>query len=337
MVLQEYKWMSVSTPRAPLHRSCRLRSQSALSGVPLVVARQADGIFVSLQHQLCLGVLARHSLAVEDFLGFEHHLKQQLACVYPQCCHELHTAVIAERAKQQNDILNPTNGQLQEINTETVRDKKLITAHMYPLLTEAVEVVAVWPAGDSEKHGWATARARAQRRSGQMGQQMGKEAKPRLICSIENPEATPRDGRKREGDTGKYKAEEGFGLRIPRSAQSGNPTPRDSGPAVWIHKEAPSNGFLMGSRLKTDGLTEGMGTTVCTAGRFLLVAPLTKPEDEEGAGAASVAPAEAEAKMLGVPPAVSPEELLLLPLPTGKLPGEVFFTGTITLLQETHR
>jgi len=39
MVLQEYKWMSVSTPRAPLHRSCRLRSQSALSGFPLVVAR----------------------------------------------------------------------------------------------------------------------------------------------------------------------------------------------------------------------------------------------------------------------------------------------------------
>jgi len=46
-------------------------------------------------------------------------LKQQLACVYPQCCHELHTAVIAERAKQQDDILNPTNGQLQELNTET--------------------------------------------------------------------------------------------------------------------------------------------------------------------------------------------------------------------------
>lgn len=35
----------------------------------------------------------------------------------------------------------------------------------------------------------AAARVRAQRRSGQMGQQMGKEAKPRLICSIENPES----------------------------------------------------------------------------------------------------------------------------------------------------
>lgn len=48
--------------------------------------------------------------------------------------------------------------------------------------------------------------------------------------------------------------------------------------------------------------------------------------------------AEAAAKMLGVLPAVSPAEVLLL-LPTvltARLPGEVFFTGTTTLLQETH-
>lgn len=61
-----------------------------------------------------------------------------------------------------------------------------------------------------------------------------------------------------------HPAEEGFGLRIPRSAQSGNPPPRGSGPAVWIHKEAPSNGFLMGSRRKTDGLTEGMLNISCS-------------------------------------------------------------------------
>ncbi len=47
---------------------------------------------------------------------------------------------------------------------------------------------------------------------------------------------------------------------------------------------------------------------------------------------------EAAAKMLEVLPAVSPAEVLLL-LPTvltARLPGEVFFTGTTTLLQETH-
>lgn len=38
-------------------------------------------------------------------------------------------------------------------------------------------------------------------------------------------------------------------------------------------------------------VSSGMGATVCTAGRFLLVAPLTKLEDEEVEGAASVAPA----------------------------------------------
>lgn len=59
-------------------------------------------------------------------------------------------------------------------------------------------------------------------------------------------------------------AEEGFGLRIPQSTHSGNPPPHVSGPAVWIHKEAPSNGFLMGSRRKTDGLTEGMLNISCS-------------------------------------------------------------------------
>lgn len=59
-------------------------------------------------------------------------------------------------------------------------------------------------------------------------------------------------------------AEEGFGLRIPQRAHSGNPPPQGSGPAVWIHKEAPSNGFLMGSRHKTDGLTEGMLNISCS-------------------------------------------------------------------------
>lgn len=46
---------------------------------------------------------------------------------------------------------------------------------------------------------------------------------------------------------------------------------------------------------------------------------------------------EAEAKMLGVLPAATPAELLLLPtVLTARLPVEVFFTGTTTLLQETH-
>lgn len=53
-------------------------------------------------------------------------------------------------------------------------------------------------------------------------------------------------------------AEEGFGLRIPQRTHSGNPPP------VWFHKEAPSNGFLMGSRRKTDGLTEGMLNISCS-------------------------------------------------------------------------
>lgn len=39
-------------------------------------------------------------------------------------------------------------------------------------------------------------------------------------------------------------------------------------------------------------VSSGMGATVCTAGRFLLVAPLTKLEEEELLeAAASVAPA----------------------------------------------
>lgn len=40
-------------------------------------------------------------------------------------------------------------------------------------------------------------------------------------------------------------------------------------------------------------VSSGMGATVCTAGRLLLVAPLTKPEDEEAEeeeATASVAP-----------------------------------------------
>lgn len=37
-------------------------------------------------------------------------------------------------------------------------------------------------------------------------------------------------------------------------------------------------------------VSSGMGATVCTAGRFLLVAPLTKLEEEEVEAAASVAP-----------------------------------------------
>lgn len=49
--------------------------------------------------------------------------------------------------------------------------------------------------------------------------------------------------------------------------------------------------------------------------------------------------AEAAAKILGVLPAVSPAEVLLLLLPTVltvRLPGEGFFTGTTTLLQGIH-
>lgn len=38
--------------------------------------------------------------------------------------------------------------------------------------------------------------------------------------------------------------------------------------------------------------SSGMGATVCTAGRFLLVAPLTKLEEEEVVGGASAGPAE---------------------------------------------
>lgn len=47
----------------------------------------------------------------------------------------------------------------------------------------------------------------------------------------------------------------------------------------------------------------------------------------------------AAAKMLGVLPAVSPAEVVLLLLPTvltARLPGEIFFTGTTTLLQDIH-
>lgn len=38
-------------------------------------------------------------------------------------------------------------------------------------------------------------------------------------------------------------------------------------------------------------VSSGMGATVCTAGRFLLVAPLTKLEEDVVEGAASVGPA----------------------------------------------
>lgn len=37
-------------------------------------------------------------------------------------------------------------------------------------------------------------------------------------------------------------------------------------------------------------VSSGMGATVCTAGRFLLVGPLTKPDEEAVVAAASVAP-----------------------------------------------
>lgn len=39
-------------------------------------------------------------------------------------------------------------------------------------------------------------------------------------------------------------------------------------------------------------VSSGMGATVCTAGRLLLVAPLTKLEEAVAQGAASVGPAE---------------------------------------------
>lgn len=42
-------------------------------------------------------------------------------------------------------------------------------------------------------------------------------------------------------------AEDRSEQRIPQSAHSGNPPLQVFGPADWIHKEAPSNGFLMGS------------------------------------------------------------------------------------------
>lgn len=46
---------------------------------------------------------------------------------------------------------------------------------------------------------------------------------------------------------------------------------------------------------------------------------------------------DAAAKILGVLPAVSPAEVLLLPtVLTIRLPGYGFFTGTTTLLQEIH-
>lgn len=61
------------------------------------------------------------------------------------------------------------------------------------------------PAGDSEKPGWAAARARAYRRQGQMGQQMGKEAEPPLICSTENPESGHTQKREEEGEGQKEK------------------------------------------------------------------------------------------------------------------------------------
>lgn len=59
-------------------------------------------------------------------------------------------------------------------------------------------------------------------------------------------------------------AEEGFGQQIPRRTHSDNPPSQGSVPAVWIHKEAPTNGFLMGSWQKTDGLTEGMLNISCS-------------------------------------------------------------------------
>ncbi|KAG7243071.1 hypothetical protein INR49_016446 [Caranx melampygus] len=112
------------------------------------------------------------------------------------------------------------------------------------------------PVGDSEKPGWAETSAWACRGSGQMGQQMGKGAELPQICSTEIPESGHTHRRTDEESRQKVElpAEEGFGLRIPRSTYSGNP--QGSGPAVWIHKEAPSNGFLMGSQCKNDGLTE---------------------------------------------------------------------------------
>lgn len=49
----------------------------------------------------------------------------------------------------------------------------------------------------TQKPGWAQAWTWASRRPGQMGQQMGKEAEPPLICSTENT-VWPHPGRKRE-------------------------------------------------------------------------------------------------------------------------------------------
>lgn len=43
--------------------------------------------------------------------------------------------------------------------------------------------------------------------------------------------------------------------------------------------------------LMFSAVSSGMGATVCTAGRFLLVAPLTKVDEELAEGGASVAPA----------------------------------------------
>lgn len=64
-----YSWVDVVSGLKEV-LVCRLTTQV----VHLLLLQQADRIFVSLQHQLCLGVLACHSLAVEDFLGFEHHV-----------------------------------------------------------------------------------------------------------------------------------------------------------------------------------------------------------------------------------------------------------------------
>ena len=53
--------------------------------------------------------------------------------------------------------------------------------------------------GDSVKPGWAAARARAQTGPGQMGQQMGQEAEPPLICSTRNPESGHTQRHEEEG------------------------------------------------------------------------------------------------------------------------------------------
>lgn len=46
--VREYKWISVSTPRAPLHRSCRLPSQPALSGAAAASPQRCSGPFTVL-------------------------------------------------------------------------------------------------------------------------------------------------------------------------------------------------------------------------------------------------------------------------------------------------